>query len=54
MGWVLLKRSRFPGYIVGDAPVSLWPSRNHSKHLGVGFATKDAEVSVPLDLTRSS
>lgn len=49
MGWWLLKRSTFPGYVVGDDPVTVWPNRNHSPHLGVGFATPDAEVSVPLD-----
>ncbi|MES2210091.1 MAG: DUF4238 domain-containing protein [Chloroflexota bacterium] len=49
MGWWLLKRSTFPHYIVGDDPVTVWPSNTHSKHLGVGFGTPDAEISVPLD-----
>lgn len=49
MGWWLLKRSSWPFYIVGDAPVTVWPSSRHPQYLGVGFATEDAEVSVPLD-----
>ncbi len=48
-GWWLLKRSTFPHYIVGDDPVTVWPARNHPEFLGVGFATHDAEVSVPLN-----
>ena len=49
MGWWLLKRSTFPHYIVGDDPVTVGPSRDQPKYLGAGFATPDAEVSVPLD-----
>src|SRR3990170_5599628 len=49
MGWWLLKRSTFPHYIVGDDPVTVWPSRDQPKYLGAGFATPDAEGSVPLD-----
>lgn len=49
MGWWLLKRASFPHYIVGDDPVTVWPSNTHPKYLGAGFGTRDAEVSVPLD-----
>jgi hypothetical protein len=49
MGWWLVKRASWPFYPIGDAPVTVWPARHHPPFLGVGFATPDAEVAVPLN-----
>ena len=48
MGWWLVKRSTFPRYVLGDAPVTR-VARQHPPFRGAGFATPTAETAVPLD-----
>jgi len=49
MPWILLKRTRFPFFVMGDCPVTLWPATDHPRDLGVGFLSQGAEVAVPFD-----
>lgn len=48
MRWRVVRRRRFPGLVIGDAPVVLIEPDNSSPFRGVGFATPGVEVCLPL------
>ena len=48
MKWRILRRRRLPFVVIGDAPVGLMAPANHPPHLGVGFASAEVEVGLPL------
>ena len=49
MRWTIWKQHSFPFFVVGDAPVALWATREVPEPEGVGFLTPGAEVTVALD-----
>ncbi|MFN2483795.1 MAG: DUF4238 domain-containing protein [Candidatus Limnocylindria bacterium] len=49
MPWFILKRRRFPFFVIGDCPVTLWPATDHPPDTGVGFLSPGAEVAVAID-----
>lgn len=48
MKWRILRRRRLPFVVIGDAPVSLMAPAGHPPLLGVGFASAEVEVGLPL------
>lgn len=48
MKWRILRRRRLPFLAIGDAPVGLMAPAGHPPYLGVGFASAEVEVGLPL------
>jgi hypothetical protein len=48
MRWDLLRRRRFPCFVLGDQPVTIGRPPDHPNFLGAGIATTGVEVYAPL------
>jgi hypothetical protein len=48
MRWDIVRRRRFPFFVLGDQPLTIGRPENLSRFLGAGIATPGVEVYVPL------